>query len=99
LIVSKFEDTCYLRICNVRVAPQAIGSFIVYVCITGPFIDVGKLLGNLFKEMFFSVFFEVWLKVTYGALIWGLFHGGSIIPMKIIRGGMGFHIWVYWGYI
>jgi hypothetical protein len=44
-----------------------------------------------FEGVLFLMFLEVWLKVTYGAFIWSLVHGR---PMEIIRGGMGFLIWM-----
>jgi hypothetical protein len=69
LIVSKFEDACYLRVCNIRVAPEGIGSFIIYGCIAGPFTDVDKMASNVFKGVLFLTFLEVWLKMTYGAFI------------------------------
>jgi hypothetical protein len=67
LIASKFKDAYYLRIYNIRVAPKGIGSVIIYGCIAGPFTDVGKMAGNVFKGVLFLMFLEIWLEVTYGA--------------------------------
>ena len=69
LIISKFEDACYLRVCNIMVALEGIGSFIIYGCIAGPFTNVEKMAGNVFKGVLFLTFLEVWLKMTYGTFI------------------------------
>jgi hypothetical protein len=59
LVVSEFENTGFLRICDIWVVPEACGCLIIDVCITGPFMDVEEVSSDVFKRVLHIIFEEV----------------------------------------